>query len=109
MHPNDRHNMSASSQFGSEIRLLPVGSPNPAQQPTSMEPLGAVGSPSYEPYRVDVVGRETWQSKEDAQVPRGWPRVPQNLARRGPFYSILALTDFLLTLSPSMFIGEHLL
>src|ERR1700722_20102790 len=109
MHLNGRRNTSASSQFASEIQLLPVDSPNPGQQPTSMKPLSAVRSSSYEPYRVQVAGRETWQSKEDARVPRGWPRVPQNLARRGPFYFIVAFTDFLLTLSPLMFIGERLL
>lgn len=74
-----------------------------------MKPLSAVGSPSYEPYRVEVVGREAWQSKEDARVPRGWPRVPQKLARRGPFYFIVAFTNVLVTLSPLMFIGGHLL
>jgi hypothetical protein len=108
MHLNDRHNTSASSQFASEIQLLPVDSPNLGHQPTSTKPLGAVGSSSYEPYRVEVVGRETWQSKEDTRIPRGWPRVPQKLGRKGPFYSIVAFTDVLLTLSPLMFIGEHL-
>jgi hypothetical protein len=106
MHLNDRHRRPESGPYASDIQLLPVRNLDPGQQPISRKPLITVGSSSYEPYRAEVVGRETWQSKEGARVPRGWPTVPQRLSTRGPFYFIVAITDFLLTLSPFMFVGE---
>ena len=106
MHLSDGSKRPASDRYANDIQLLPFD-PNSGQQTISRKPLITVGSSSYEPYRAEAVERESWQSKPDARVPRGWPTVPQRLSSRDPFYFIIAITDLLITLLPFMFIGEH--